>query len=174
MAEDQLYQLEVKLGLAQFIFESSAGWHVTVHVDPMELAKGARHPRGKTKRAGDAARKLAALGVTIGEHKLYGRVDVVAEHHREGLRLIEVEGESKRQREQALYSSLGQLLLVMKNFSNGVGYGIAVPNTREWIAQLRKIPVEVTSRLSLTRYLIGPNSATTIEPGLPIPDWSRG
>ncbi len=174
MATDGLYQLEVKLGLARFPFQASAGWGLTMHVDPMERAKGGKHARGKVRRANEALRQLRQLGVIIGTHKLYGPVDVVAEHPREATRLIEVEGESGRQREQALYSSLGQLLLSMKIWSESMVYGIAVPDTREWWRQLQKIPLDLTKRLRLWRYSVGVNSCTSIEPGMGIPDWGRG
>src|SRR2546422_7108834 len=128
MATTSLYQLEVKLGLARFPFQASVGWRLTMHVDPMERAVGGSHSRGKLKRANEALRQLRRLGVVIGTHKLFGPVDVVAEHERGATRLIEVEGESTRQREQALYSSLGQLLLSMKIWSDDMAYGIAVPD----------------------------------------------
>ncbi len=69
---------------------------------------------------------------------------------------------------------LGQLLLSMKLWGAGVGYGIAVPDTREWVRQVQKIPTEVTKRLHLWRYLVRLNSVTTVEPGTVIPDWGRG
>ncbi len=171
---EKLYQLEVKLGLARFPFQASAGWRLTMHVDPMEKGVGGRHPRGKVKRANEALRQLRQLGVIIGTHDLFGPVDVVAQHPRKGTRLIEVEGESGGQREQALYSSLGQLLLSMKIWNENLAYGIAVPNTREWWRQLEKIPLELTKRLHLWRYSVGVNSCTSIEPGIGIPDWGRG
>ncbi len=174
MIDDALYQLEVKLGLARFPFQSAAGWRVTVHVDPMEIGRGGRHSRGKVKRASEALRQLRSLGVTVGTHKLFGPVDVVAEHPEQGTRLVEVEGESGRQREQALYSSLGQLLLSMKIWGDDIAYGIAVPDTREWWRQLQKIPLELTNRLRLWRYSVGVTSCTSIEPGTSIPDWGRG
>ena len=174
MTTASLYQLEVKLGLARFPFQASAGWRLTMHVDPMERGVGGKHSRGKVKRANEALRQLRRLGVTIGTHNLFGPVDVVAEHPRGGTRLIEVEGESGRQREQALYSSLGQLLLSMKIWNDDMAYGIAVPDTRDWWRQLQKIPLELTKRLQLWRYSVGVNSCTSIEPGIGIPEWGRG
>ena len=174
MDDPSLYQLEVKLGLARFPFQASAGWRLTMHVDPMERGVGRTQSRGKVRRANEAVRQLRRLGVTIGTHKVFGPVDVVAEHPHGGTRLIEVEGESGRQREQALYSSLGQLLLSMKIWSDDVVYGIAVPDTREWWRQLQKIPLELTKRLHLWRYSVGVDSCTSIEPGIGIPDWERG
>ena len=145
-----------------------------MHVDPMERGVGGKHSRGKAKRASEALRQLRRLGVVIETHKLFGPVDVVAEHEHGATRLIEVEGESGRQREQALYSSLGQLLLSMKIWSDDVAYGVAVPDTREWWRQLQKIPLELTKRLRLWRYSVGVNSCTSVEPGMGIPDWGRG
>ena len=169
-----IYQLEVKLGLARFIFPPAGGWRLTMDIDAMEKAKGQQHSPGKAERAASALSQLEDLGVTIGAHKLFGRVDVVAEHDDGRLRLVEVEGESGRQREQALYSAIGQVVLSMKLWHDQVGYGLAVPDSREWVKQMRKIPSEVTTLLRLERYLIGQNQATSIEPGAEIPDWSRG
>ncbi len=78
--QEKLYQLEVKLGLARFPFQASAGWRLTMHVDPMERGVGGRHPRGKVRRANEALRELRRLGVIIGSHDLFGPVDVVAQH----------------------------------------------------------------------------------------------
>ena len=169
-----LYQLEVKLGLARGAFQE-AGWRLTMHVDPMEEGRGGEHPPGKVERADAALRALRELGVVIGTHEQFGRVDVVAEHDKGEIRLIEVEGDSSRQKEQAVYSALGQLLMSMKLWSDSVGYGIAVPDTREWVMQVKKIPTEVTTRLHLWRYLVkSTNSVTIIEPGAEMPDWARG
>lgn len=171
-----LYQLEVKLGLARGAFPIAEGWRLTMHIDPMEEGKGGKHPPGKVERVNAALRELRELGVVIGTHIQFGKVDVVAEHEQGALRLIEVEGESGRQRDQALYSSLGQLLLSMKLWGDYVGYGIAVPDTREWRHQVRKIPTDLTKRLHLWRYLVGLSlkSMSIIEPGMEIPDWGRG
>jgi len=169
-----LYQLEVKLGLARVAFPPGSGWQLTMHIDPMERGVGGKHTPGKMKRVNAALRELRKLGVIIGTHKQFGPVDVIADHEKGGLRLIEVEGESGKQREQALYSSLGQLLLSMKLWSDDVGYGIAVPDTREWVRQVRKIPTDLTKRLHLSRYLVGLNSVTRIEPGEEIADLGRG
>ena len=92
-----------------------------MHTDPMERGIGGRHAPGKSKRAKEALRQLQDLGVTLGTHKLFGPVDVVAEHEKGSLRLIELEGESSKQREQVLYSALGQLVLSMKIWSKDGG-----------------------------------------------------
>jgi hypothetical protein len=169
-----LYQLEVKLGLARSAFPPAEGWQLTMDIDPMEVARGGKHPPGKRKRVNTALRELRKLGVLIGTHKQFGRVDVVAEHEHGAVRLIEVEGESGRQREQALYSSLGQLLLSMKLWGDYVWYGIAVPDTTEWRRQVRKIPTDLTKRIQLWRYLVGLDGVSITEPGMEIPDWGRG
>lgn len=145
-----------------------------MHIDAMEMAKGGTHAPDKARRAKDALRGLHDLGVTIGTHKLFGPVDVVAEHEGGKVRLVEVEGESSRQRGQALYSCLGQLLLSMKLWGDGFAYGIAVPDSREWVRQLQKIPEEVTKQLRIYQYLIGPGRATILDPGDPVPNWGRG
>jgi hypothetical protein len=170
-----MYQIEVKAGLVKSIFQPAAGWRVTINVDAMERAKGGSHPRGKGRAAAVALRDIKALGAKLGPHRLFGRVDVVAEHTEHGLRLIEVEGDSSRQKEQALYSALGQLLLSMKMPGTDVRYGVAVPDTREWWHQLRKIPAEVRGRLNLELYTVSAKGVggTTVRPGEVIPDWER-
>jgi hypothetical protein len=64
----------------------------------------------------------------------------------------------------------------MKLMGDYVGYGIAVPDTREWRRQVRKIPTDLTKRLHLWMYFVGPglNSVSIAEPGMEIPDWERG
>jgi hypothetical protein len=116
-----LYQLEVKLGLARGAFPPGSGWQLTMHIDPMERGVGGKHPPGKVKRVNAALRELRKLGVIIGTHKQFGPVDVVADHEKGGLRLIEVEGESGKQREQALYSSLGRQLRTRGSGSDRCG-----------------------------------------------------
>jgi hypothetical protein len=159
-----LYQLEVKLHLVQLMFNPANGWRVTVDVDPMERGRGGTHPVGKIRRAQAALRRLKTLGARIGPHDLYGRVDVVADHPDHGLRLVEVEGDSRKQREQALYSALGQLLLVMRIRSPHVRYGLAVPDTRQWRSQLRKIPKELRERLNLDLYAVRDGALTHYQP----------
>ncbi len=92
-----LYQLEVKLGLARFAFPQAAGWRVSMHVDPMEAGRGGKHTRGKIKRAKVALRELEKLGVSLGTHKLFGRIDVVAEGDRGETFFVEVEILGRRQ-----------------------------------------------------------------------------
>jgi len=42
--------------------------------------------------------------------------------------VIEVEGDSSRQKEQAMYSALGQIVLSMGDSSSEVAYALAVPD----------------------------------------------
>ena len=156
-----VYQLEVKQGLVRFVFPPSSGWRVTVHVHPMELGQHA----SKRHRAAAALTELKRLGANPGPHERFGRVGLVAVHDDHGVRLVEVAGESGRQMEQALYSGLGQLLLTMKLWTDTVRYGLAVPDTRAWASQLRKIPPELTGRLNLELYLVSPTGVTTLAPG---------
>src|SRR6266566_416439 len=127
-----LYQVEVKLALVRGVFAPNAGWRVTVDIDGSEMGKGRQQPRGKAARARRAFRKLKGLGVTIGPDDRFGRVDVVADHDRHGLYVVEVEGESRKQKEQGLYSCLGQLLLIMRAWNPQISYGMGVPSSREW------------------------------------------
>lgn len=116
---------------------------------------------------------VRALGVAIGPDDRFGRVDVVAEHDQHGLRFVEVEGHSRKQREQAMYSCLGQLLLIMRAWRQHIAYGLAVPDTREWWEQLRKIPPAVTARLNLYLYSVGERGVTVHTPGEKIAVWGR-
>ncbi len=170
----QMYQLEVKLQLAASFFRPGAGWKVNVHVDPMELARGGRHGPDKPERAAAAERALKDLGVRIGAHDRYGRVDLVADGPTGELHLIEVEGDSTRQKEQAVYSSLGQLVVAMKVWGPSIRYGIAVPGTPGWLRQLAKIPSEVRQRLSIDMYIASAGGgACRISPAEEVPRQAR-
>ena len=155
-----MYQLEVKRYLVEREFPPDDEWEVTVHVDPMELGDD-RDP-GKKKRAGEALRWLRKK-TTVGEHSDFGRVDVVAKKRGQPTFLVEVEGESQKQKEQALYSALGQILLTMKG-NKGFRYGIAVPDDASWECQTNKIPADVCERLSLTLWLVGKTEVREVTP----------
>ena len=73
--------------------------------------------------------------------------------------LIEVEGDARRQTEQAMYSALGQTILMMKSVKANQTYGLAVPDAPNWESQLRKIPKDVCKFLNLKLYLV---SATRV------------
>jgi len=147
-----MYQLEVKRWLVAHRFPPSDGWQVHVDVDAMERAHGGQHNPDKAERAQNAEEALRAMGVTIGSHHRFGRADVVAEHADRGLFLVEVEGDSSRQREQAVYSALGQLVLQM----DGAGHSfvLAVPDSADWERQLRKVPDYCRARLDLSCVLV--------------------
>lgn len=136
------------------MFPRSGGWSVTMDVDAMERAKGGQHPTGKRERVQEAEAQARALGVTIGAHPTFGRADLVAEHPELGTVVVEVEGDSSRQREQAMYSALGQLLVQMRNFDDATSYALAVPDSPVWERQLMKIPAAVAARLRVRLYLV--------------------
>lgn len=149
-----MYQLEVKRWLVEQRFPPQDGWAVTVDVDAMERGNGGMHPADKAGRTAEAERRLVQLGVTIGSHPKYKRADIVAVHPNKGLWLVEVEGQSSRQKEQAMYSALGQLTLL----SSGTGEHLllAVPDELVWRTQLKKIPAYPRVALSLTCVLVSP------------------
>ena len=147
-----MYQLEVKRWLVTYRFPPSKGWNVTVDIDAMERARGGQHKPDKVARAKVAEDALTNIGVSFGSHPLYGRVDVVAEHPKHGTHIIEVEGLSSRQKEQAVYSALGQLVLQMKN--NTERFILAVPDNESWEKQLHKIPSAAKTKLRLSCLLV--------------------
>jgi hypothetical protein len=71
-----------------------------------------------------------------------------------GTFVIEVEGDSSRQKEQAMYSALGQIVLSMTDASPDVRYGLAVPDADAWAVQLRKVPLRVRELLRLQLLLV--------------------
>jgi hypothetical protein len=147
-----MYQLEVKHWLIAYRFPPIDGWQVTVDIDAMELAKGGQHTPDKADRAKAAEASLHALGVTIGAHPLFGRADVVAEHPSKGCYVIEVEGKSSKQKEQALYSALGQLVIQMQG--KPISFVLAAPNEPAWQAQVKKIPAHARNLLNLSCVLV--------------------
>ena len=95
-------------------------------------------------------------------HPQYGRADVVASHPEKGTSIIEVEGKSSKQKEQAIYSALGQIVLLMSEDNNKVFYGLAVPDQPEWERQLKKIPRRVKELLSLRCILVSKGNVREI------------
>ena len=150
----QMYQLEVKRYLVEHQFPPTDGWEVTVDVDPMERAKGGRHPADKQERARRAEEWLVNAGARIGSHPVFGRADLVAAKPGAATVVVEVEGDSSRQQEQALYSALGQTVVLMREDTE-TRYGLAVPDTPSWARQMAKIPTCVCDRLSMTLWLVG-------------------
>lgn len=166
-----MYQLEVKRYLVEHQFPPADGWEVTVDLDAMERARGGRHPPDKKERARRAEDWLVTAGVRIGPHPEFGRADLVAVKPRVATVVVEVEGDSSRQKEQALYSALGQAVLLMRA-DGDTRYGLAVPDTPSWERQLAKIPAHVSDRLALTLWLVGEtevrkrNSTVSISPSM--------
>ena len=147
-----MYQLEVKQWLVSHLFPPTEGWKVFVDVDAMERARGGAHKSDKAARARKAESDLIALGVVIGVHPEFGRADIVAEHPTKGLYLVEVEGASSRQKEQALYSALGQLVLQMRGSPHK--FLLAVPDDPLWERQVKKVPAHARSVLGLSCVLV--------------------
>ena len=147
-----MYQLEVKQWLVAYRFSPSEGWRVRVDIDAMERAKGGQHKPGKAERARVAEAALLSMGANIGAHPEFGRADIVAEHPKHGLFVVEVEGNSSRQKEQAVYSALGQLVLQMQGIKHG--FVLAVPDEAPWEKQLAKIPQHARATLGLTCVLV--------------------
>ncbi|MEN8134778.1 MAG: hypothetical protein ABFS18_04485 [Thermodesulfobacteriota bacterium] len=157
-----MYQLEVKQYLIENKFNPLDGWEITVDIDAMERAKGPQHKPDKKERVKIAENELKRMGATIGPHNKYGRIDVCTTNNAGETYLIEVEGKSSRQKEQAMYSALGQLLLIMNRPTKNTFYGIAVPDTPEWEIQLSKIPTYIKNTLNLKCYLTSKESTREI------------
>jgi hypothetical protein len=144
-----MYQIEVKTILVESLFNPKDGWAVIVDLDAMEMAKGGTHPEGKAEVAFKAKQRLEMLGAQIGADEDYGRADLVARHSMHGTYVIEVEGDTSRQREQAMYSALGQALLMIDGSSSDIHYAIALPDHPKWEHQALKIPAYVLEQLQL-------------------------
>ena len=147
-----MYQLEVKHWLVAHRFRPDQGWDVVVDIDAMERAKGPQHKPGKAERAKAAELCLVELGARFGAHPQFGRADIVAYHPTEGLFLVEVEGDSSRQKEQAVYSALGQLVLQMHGPPHK--FVLAVPDDPSWERQVAKIPGHAKAVLGLSCALV--------------------
>jgi hypothetical protein len=147
-------QIEVKYHIIEKLFLPSVGWSVTVDLDPMEMGKGKQNPDGKRALAQTYRRLLENIGVHIGADERFGRADIVARHPEKGCFIIECEGDTRKQKEQAMYSALGQTLLMMSTQDAGIHYALAVPNSDEWRKQLSKIPKTVCRKLHLKLYLV--------------------
>ena len=156
-----MYQLEVKYNLVRHQFPPSEGWEVTVDIDAMERAKGPQHKADKKQKVAKAESSLIKLGATIGSHAIHGRVDVSASHPIKGNYLIEVEGKSSKQKEQAMYSAIGQTVLMMETNNNNK-YALAVPDTPEWEKQIKKIPERVKRLLSLKCFMVSTDGVREI------------
>jgi hypothetical protein len=155
-----MYQIEIKRWLVQHQFNPEFGWRVHVDIDAMERGKGPQNSEEKRIRASIAETALLELGATLKPHPTFGRVDVVAEHPMHGIVLIEVEGQSSRQLEQAVYSSVGQLITLMNGETQQ--FALAVPDSPEWQRQIAKIPSLVKTKLGLSCYLVSENACKPV------------
>ncbi|MDD5712924.1 MAG: hypothetical protein PHY31_09255 [Smithellaceae bacterium] len=156
-----MYQLEIKHWLVAYRFPPSEGWKVHVDIDAMERANGGKQKPDKAVRAKAAEQALVALGALIGAHPKYGRADIVAEHPTFGTYIVEVEGSSSRQRDQAVYSALGQLVTQMHG--DDCCFLLAVPDNESWKRQLRKIPSHAKASLGLKCLLVSRDGVTEYE-----------
>ncbi|NWF77801.1 MAG: hypothetical protein HXY36_04330 [Chloroflexi bacterium] len=147
-------QIEVKYHIIEKRFHPSDGWNVTVDLDPMEMGKGRQNAGQKGALAQTYRKRLEDIGVRIGADKEFGRTDIVARHPEKGCFIIECEGDTRKQKEQAMYSALGQLLVKMFAGYARTCYGLAVPKSNGWRKQLSKIPKTVCQRLNLKLYLV--------------------
>lgn len=157
-----MYQLEVKRVLVEYLFSPNEGWEVTVDVDAAERGYDGKHPLGKRDTVGAAENWLRENGVRIGPHHEFGRADIVASKQGKPLYVVEVEGESTKQKEQAMYSALGQTILMMREAA-GIKHALAVPDTPEWERQLRKIPMHVRTMLNFDVWLVSFSEVRPIE-----------
>ncbi len=151
-AKQRMYQIEVKRYLIERLFHPSHGWMVTVDLDAMELGKGEQNTQEKREIADTHRRWMEDNGIAISPHPEHGRVDIVAHHPIDGKWLIECEGDTKKQKEQAMYSSLGQLVLLMNDSHSH--YALAFPLSGEWSSQAAKIPRFVRDALALKVFLV--------------------
>lgn len=151
---ESMYQLEVKRLLVLHRFPVADGWDVTIDIDAMERGEKGQHPPDKKAIAAHCETWLRQQGVKIVPHPLYGRADLVARKEGVGTFVIEVEGDSAKQKEQAMYSALGQVVLSMGDPSPDITYGLAVPDSAKWETQLRKVPARIKELLKLQLLLV--------------------
>ncbi len=138
------------------------GWDVTIDIDPMERGVAGQHPPDKRAIVESCETWLQQQGVKIVAHPLYGRADLVAKKDGHGTVVIEVEGDSSRQKEQAMYSALGQIVLSMGDPSPQITYGLAVPDVASWETQLLKIPHRIRDLLRVGVFLVSPKGVREV------------
>ena len=152
-----MHQIQVKQFLIAKKFPPTEGWSVSVHLDGMELGRGFQNPVGKRSVAEKCRRWFERNGVRTGPNREYNNLDIVAVHKSAGTHLIEVEGDTRRQPEQAIYCALGQLICKTPEDGSNSILGIAVPNSPKWEELLQRIPRSVRDRLKLKAYLVDDN-----------------
>jgi hypothetical protein len=119
-------------------------------------------PASRPRFAQESEAWLRTQGVKIVAHPLYGRADLVARKDGVGTFVVEVEGDASRQREQAMYSALGQIVLSMHDASPEIAYALAMPDGEKWAAQLRKVPDRVLKVLRLRLWLVSETSVRCV------------
>src|SRR5581483_10772282 len=157
-----MYQLEVKRWLVVYKFPVTEGWDVTMDIDSMERGEVGQHPPDKRLIAANCEAWLRSQGVKIVADPLYGRADLVATKEGAGTFVVEVEGDSSRQKEQAMYSALGQVVLSMIDPSPQITYGLAVPDSPQWERQLKKVPIRIRELLRLQLWLVSEDSIRSV------------
>jgi hypothetical protein len=157
-----MYQLEVKRWLVAHKFPVADGWDVTMDIDSMERGDKGQHPPDKRAIAAACETWLREQGVKIVAHQLYGRADLVAAKEPFGTFVVEVEGDSSRQKEQAMYSALGQVVLSISDPSPQITYGLAVPDSEPWERQLNKVPSRIRELLRLQLWLVSPERVRSL------------
>ena len=155
-----MHQIQVKRYLVEKMFSPREGWDVVVDVDAMELGEGNQNTQEKRDTAAAEMKWLSDNGATVHKHKLGKRTDIRATHPEFGTYVIECEGDTSKQREQAMYSALGQVLLQMTDPK--VKYAIALPNTKPWSDQIGKIPLRIRQLLPLLIFMVGQNGVEII------------
>lgn len=112
-------KIEAKAALVSNVFPKSAGWRLTVNIDSSERSQG-DVPAAQREGASNAESQLVELGAKIGSHPRFGPKDIVAEHDVLGTLVIKVLGDSSRLDSEALYSAMGQLILLMDGADGSV------------------------------------------------------
>jgi hypothetical protein len=158
-----VYPLEVKRWLVFHKFPVAERWEVTVDIDSMERGEKGQHPPDKKAIAAECESWLRSQGVKIVPHPLYGRADLVARKDGIGTFVAEVEGDSSRQKKQAMYWALGQVVLSMRDPSPEVSYALAMPDADKWAMQLRKVPSRIMKLLRLQLWLVSETGVRSIE-----------
>jgi hypothetical protein len=129
----------------------------------MERGRDGQQRADKQSIATECENWLRSHRVKIQADSVFGRADMVARKKGIGTVLVEVEGDSSRQKEQAMYSALGQIVLYMRDPSLEITYALAVPDDAKWAAQLRKVPNRIQALLNLQLWLVSESGVRNVE-----------
>jgi hypothetical protein len=151
-----MHQIEVKRHLIEKRFHPDQGWDVTVDLDVMELGRGGQNTEEKRKTAEFHHKWMQDNGVAVHIHRTGTRTDIVAKHPQQGTYVIECEGDTRRQKEQAMYSALGQMLLQMDDSIRY--YALVFPGSKAWTDQIDKIPRNVRDILRFKVFMVSDSS----------------